>query len=251
MFLVFIDESGKPDKKNDPYVVCAFMIHDSSYFFIEEGIDEIVSRVLGINNNPRIAEIHGRDIFQRKGIYKQYTMEQRRTLVENIVDFIEDKLTGIAKAVLIVFDKKQILNKPDDYARKQMVKTVYKLLMERIAWMVRESGPELTLLLSDQSELDADIIDIVRYEMREGIYTSNIISEKYFIKTPLFVDSKDYRCLQLADLIAYIYGRIYKGKTSIAHGFFDLKNYFERISSIIRKGPDRRIEGYGIKVWKE
>ncbi len=251
MYLVFIDESGKPDKKDDPYVVCALMIHDSSFIFIEDQVDHIVSATLGIDR-PRIAEIHGRDIFQNKGIYKRmFTIEQRRALVENITRFIENELVNRAQAVLVVFDKNRVLKMHNDKnARKYMVNIVYKLLMERIAWMVYEWGPQPTLLLSDQSELDADIIDTVRHEIREGMYTSNIVDSKYFIKTPLFVDSKEYRCLQLADLIAYIYGRIHKGKTSIAHGFFDLESYFRRISTIIRKSPDGRIDGYGIKVWR-
>ncbi len=251
MYLVFIDESGKPDKKDDPYVVCAFMIHDSSFIFIEDQVDNIVSATLGIDR-PRIAEIHGRDIFQNKGIYKKmFTMKQRRSLVENITRFIERELVNKAQTVLVVFDKNQILKTRDEkHARKYMVNTVYKLLMERIAWMVNDWGPEPTLLLCDQSELDADIIDIVRHEIREGMYTSHIVESKYFIKTPLFVDSKEHRSLQLADLIAYIYGRIHKGKTSIANGFFDLEEYFRRISTIIRRGPDGRIDGYGIKIWR-
>jgi len=252
MFLVFIDESGKPDRVDDPYVVCALMIHDSNFIFIEDEIDRIVSDTLGIDR-PRIAEIHGKDIFQNKGVYKKmFTMEQQRELVENITRFIENELADKAQAILVVFDKNRVLRiRDDDYIRKYMVNTVYKLLMERIAWMIYEQGPEPTLLLSDQSELDADIIDIVRHEIREGIYTSSILDSKYFIKTPLFVNSKEYRCLQLADLIAYIYGRIHKGKTTIARGFFDLESYFRRISRIIRKGPNGRIDGYGIKIWRE
>ncbi len=250
MFLVFIDESGKPDRKRDPYVVCALMIHDSDFIAIEEGIDEIIGRTLKVDN-PGSVEIHGKDIFQNKGIFKMFSMEKRRELVDNIIEFIESDLSGRAKAVIVVFDKNRILSKPYDYARKRMVSIAYKFLMERIAWLVREWGPELTLLINDQSELDYDIIDAVKYEIINGIYTSRIVNTRYFIKTPLFVESQEYRMLQIADLIAYIYARIYKGKPKIAKGFFDLTNYFQKILPMIRSGPNGRIKGYGIKIWKE
>ncbi len=254
MFLVFIDESGKPTRgEKDPYVVAALILHDSVYLDLEREVDKVVESVLGehIDIDAMKIEIHAKDIVQNKGVFRRVPVKARIRLLDELFSLMCERFKNKLTSIVIIIVKDKALSLDEKSARRRMVQRAYTLLVERITWFLEDYGKELALLMVDESDLDYDIRDIVRYELLHGLYTSRLGASRLIIDTPLFVKSHRYRPIQLADLIAYTYFRIHAGRPKAMGGAFDFMKYKGMIERILRRNKGGRMEGYGIKVWVE
>lgn len=251
MYLIFIDESGKPSvKEKDPFVVATLIIHDEIFFDLENDIDDIVANVLRFSTSylARAVELHGKSLFQNKEPFNRYPIQKRVELADKIFDYIFHELQGSATTILVGIKKKEILKLPEKHARKIIIEKAYMYTMERIAWFLRDYFPTLAQIIIDTSELDSDIRQVVINEINRGMYTSRIIPPITFLEGPIFVKSEKYRALQLTDLIAYVFHRLLSGRPTAMNGLFDFRIYFTKIKPIIRKGPNNQIAGYGVKI---
>ena len=101
-------------------------------------------------------------------------------------------------------------------------------MLERIAWAHhdrRRSDP--TVLVIDESKLDAYVKEAVREEIVRGRYTSKIPSSKRMLVDTIFAKSTHYRYLQVADLIAYTARKIAtetRGRPSKTDEYFQIES---------------------------
>jgi len=255
---VFIDESGKPTKKEGtPFVVSALIVDDRTYLRIRRDINVILRDVLGdVISERRFrvdgVEVHAREVVQGEGFFRGVDIGRRAALLRRVSHYVGSELRGAATSVSVVIVKKRVLNtsSSEGEVREAMVKKAFGLLMERVAWYLSDYDNELALLLVDKSEIDYDVRNAVLLEITQGLYTSQLTSSERILETPLFIDSKRHRPLQLADFIAYTLFRIYSGKPVAAGGVFNFRAYLSNMEPIIRKGSKGQVAGYGIKVWE-
>ena len=262
--IVFIDESGKPTpKEKDPYVVAALLVDEAAYHELQEAVEHMLHNVLirysrGTNLplNPRLWEIHAKDIVQSKGDYKRLSIDARVAIIEGVIEILKDfAQDSLVEAIVTVVLKDRITYSKFKHKKiqKDIVARAYGLLMERLVWAL-ESDPigrqhDIAILVVDESELNENVRDVVIDEVTRGIYTSRLGSSTRVLPDPIFAASKRYRGLQLADVIAYIARRIIAGRKE--PGRFNLRKCWDDIAQyVLRRCPDGRVEGCGIKIWR-
>jgi len=255
---VFIDESGKPTKRESaPFVVSALIVDDRAYLKVRRDINAILRDVLGdviIKRGFRVegVEVHAREVVQGEGFFKGIDIGRRATLLDRISRYIGSELRGVTTSISVVIMKRRVLNATlsEGGVREAMVRRAFGLLLERLAWYLNKHDNELALLLVDRSEIDCDVKNAVLLEITQGLYTSRLASSERILETPLFIDSARHRPLQLADFMAYTLFRMFSGKPTAAGGTFNFRAYLSNLMPIVRKGPKGEVAGYGIKVWE-
>ncbi len=237
MLLVFIDESGKPTtKEKEPYVVAAFMIRDTDFLDISLALDRIVedtvAKILGLD--PREIEIHTRSIVQNMGIYKGIPPQIRAELLNKVVDFINGLESRAWIAVEIGL--KHGRSPPEKEARKRGVRAVYSSLLRDLAQFFTRFGKEMVLIIVDSSELDRDIQSVMSETVREELWNLGML-HRMLVDKPLFLSSRYYRPLQIADVIAYTYRRIAMEKPIAMGGLFNFRNYVAKMDKLLIRKP--------------
>ena len=255
---MFIDESGKPTKREGtPFVVSALIVDDRTYLRIRRDVNVILRDVLGdviVGRGFRIdgVEVHAREVVQGEGFFRGIDIGRRAALLCRISHYIGSELRDAATSISVVIRKGRVLNTAlsEGEVREAMVRRAFGLLTERVAWYLNDHDNELALLLVDKSEIDHDVRNAVLLEITQGLYTSQLTSTERIFETPLFIDSARHRPLQLADFIAYTLFRLHSGRPTAAGGAFDFRVYLRNIMPIVRRGPRRQVAGYGIKTWE-
>lgn len=246
MYIVFIDESGKPVKKEwRPFVVAAVIMHENILDEVEEGLLDLKLRFLGkIGYN---AEIHGKEIVHGKGYFSRIDIERRERLLSECYAFIGNKPLSLIASVVL---KSGYAGVPAKEAREQMESVAYTHLLERITiYFDKKRTNERILLIIDETDVkhDISIKNRISEEIRRGLYTSRRLSSRKIFPAPLFLASHTQAGLQLADLVAYAVFRKYS--KNLKSAIFDFNKYLQMINAKFDKCRNGRIDGCGIKVW--
>jgi len=255
MYLVGIDSSGEPEKKdtllnNDPnsyFVISAVIMHE--HYFLSSFKNNITNLISSFFNKQ--LEIHLKELTDLKRIKAMGFTFNR------VNDFLDSLYDTIGKSDLVLFSvviKKyppRIKISKKEY-RKNLLQTALQLLLERISKYFDKikllETNEYALLLVDESYYRQDIVlrDIIKNELKEGIYTSKRLSRNNIISNPLFYDSRDHILIQIADAVAFCVRR--KFSKPIKSGF-DFSKFFEKIENKFDKCNNNIIAGCGIKQW--
>lgn len=248
-----MDESGKPnynDTENE-YVLAAITIHESEYKHVENELSKVKQSFFP-DKDPKDIEIHATDIISRKGIFSEMDVSKRLQLLKDILS----TLKMIDCTVNCVLIRKEPLK-----GRIADVDNVaYKFLFERLCLTHQKlnkilvkggSDPQFGILFMDsiQPKFDEKIKIGVRNMIAEG--TEHIVND-YIIEDVVFVDSRYRAMSQIVDCIAYVirrYHRLsYSGSVNESEMSF-YKECFDIIRPRIRKGPNGRIKGAGLKIY--
>lgn len=245
MYFVYIDESGKPTRKEStPFVVAAFIIREKELNGVELEVTKLRLKYLGYEGVH--AEIHGKEIVHGKGFYSKTEMSVREKFLRDLYSLIGGSPATLIASVV----KKEGWGLSEREAREAIERVAYQYLLERVTlFFDKINCDERVLLIIDEVDIkhDVSIRDRIRSEIREGLFTSRRKSAKKIIKTPLFAPSVEHVGLQLADLVAYAVFKIYSSNPRSA--IFDFNVYFKLIEDRFDRCRDGRLEGCGIKVW--
>ena len=246
MYIVFIDESGKPVKKEpQPFVVASVIIHENILDSLEEELLDLKLNFFG--RKAYNVEIHGKEVVHGKGYFSQVDMEKREKFLSECYKFIGSKtLTLIASVVL----KEKFAGLSEKEARESMERIAYMHLLERVTIYFDKIGSsERILLVVDETDVkhDISIKNRISEEIRMGLYTSRRFSSRRIFPAPLFLPSKEQAGLQLADLVAYAVFKKYSG--NLRSAIFDFNKYLVMIWDRFDRCRGGRVEGCGIKVW--
>lgn len=249
MYLIYIDESGKPNRKDqENYTLVGFCINEQHYQTIDKKVDELKSKYF-----PKIdldnVEIHARDIAYNKKVYTSLTFDQRFHLFEDVFKLIADIDCSI---IATVIRKKEVIKQDLDLELWGFI-----LLFDRFCILLDKKNKgqsdkpgEFALLLLDSVNQNYDI------RLRNKIINmlrigTDYQDNKYIIEDPLFVTSKYRNMSQLVDCIAFCVRRYYRAKEKEKKSYLD--KYFEKYFDIIKdkfdKSEEGEIENYGIKLW--
>ncbi len=248
LLVAFIDESGKPTKKEKtPFVVSALIIEDDDIVRIRREIHDLKTCIIS-NIDPQ-AEIHAKDIVHGKRYYRSVRMEDRKRLFDALCNYIASLNCTIISVVIV---KKSVLEsrESDRVIREEIEKRAYSLLLERLVIYLnkRGKGNEVMLLVIDETDVghDKSIKEKILEEISKGIYTSRYPSSRRVFKIPLFYPSIEMTPLQLADIVAYT---IFKKYSKPRSAVFDFNNYFNIIKEKFDRCASGRILGCGLKVF--
>ena len=248
-----MDESGKPNYNDaeSEYVLAAITIHESEYKHVEDELSK-VKLLYYPEKDPTDVEIHATDIISRKGIFKEMDVSKRLQLMKDVLNTL-GKIDCTVNCVLI---RKDLLK-----GRVADVDNVaYKFLFERLCLTHQKLNKKLTrggadpqfgILFMDsiQPKFDEKIKTRVRNMISEG--TEHIVND-YIIEDVVFVDSRYRAMSQIVDCIAYIIRRYHRLSFSGSVNESELSFYkecFDIIRPRIRKGPNGRMKGAGLKIY--
>jgi hypothetical protein len=242
MHLLFIDESGtlSPFGKHNPedkFVLGGISMSEDTWFNINKELFQLKIKY----NVP--GEIKWRYFWtdkEKKTSLSHLTKEQREGLRTDIYSLISRyksiRIISVVADVTLCY-KRSHINSDDDlywYAYKRMIERYQYYLQD----LTREAGTKMNgIVVCDHRERRQDKrLQNMHFQMMHGeeSHTSKFdnIVEGVFI-----VPSHFSTGIQLADMVA---GAMYQ-----AYSKKDLR-FYNQIESRIRKGPNGKIEGYGI-----
>lgn len=254
--LVFIDESGKPGlHEEDPFVLAALMVDERVFFDIEDDVNRLVKTELGGYGLPFV-ELHAKDLIQGKGDFSSIPVHVRARIYWGALEIAAQYAAeGYVEGVVVETRKAFTVKPSRKESRKCVMREAINRVLERVAWALYDFvGRGTAILIIDENELDSYIREVVEDEILRGHYTSRIAASRRILLDPLFARSWHYRCLQLADLVAYTARRIASkksGRQTRTDKVFRIQEAFYEliVGRILRKGPHGSVAGYGYKHW--
>ncbi len=131
MYLIHIDESGKPNLMDiENYILSAFIVNEEHWFCINNDLDDLKKKIFSsLSVNPLDIEIHIKNIVHGNGKFKGVSRNDRFSMLDELYSIIENmQATLISVAIM----KNKIRKKSFDIEM-----WAFKLLFERIC--IRQS----------------------------------------------------------------------------------------------------------------
>ncbi len=204
MYLIYVDESGKPCFK-DPcpnFVLASIMVQELDWLAIDTSMKKIKARYFP-DHRPEHVEFHLRDIVHRKGIYSGRPLNERREILAEIYDALS---SFDLKVMAIAVDKRNVQK-----GNLDIEKSCFGLLFGRLcryldqrneAAVSRGNPPQHAILMVDAVQRKYD--DRLRRKIRELLTNDRYYwKNRYIIEDPFFTRSSYRNISQLADAVAY------------------------------------------------
>ena len=137
MYLIHIDESGKPNLKDkENYILSAFIVNEEHWFCINNDLNDLKKKIFSsLSSDPLDVEIHIKDIVHGGRKFKGIPEPNRYTMLDEIYSLIENmQATLISVAIM----KKKIRKQSFDIEM-----WAFKLLFERICMFLVEANLHL------------------------------------------------------------------------------------------------------------
>ncbi len=190
IYLIYVDESGKPNF-TDPenYVLAAVIVDESDWQAIDAMVSSLKNRFFPSEDADTI-EFHVVDIVSGKGRYKGMSMQQRFKLLEEIAKLIHrDRYTIVA----ILIDKKKVFPQLRD--PEWVERWAWRLMCERLERFISRNNQQrglsprdhgLICMDSENPQADNRIRQRVRRFRRHG---SIHVDSEHLIEDPFFLSS--------------------------------------------------------------
>lgn len=240
MYLIYIDDCGKPEKshrKNKFFGLSAVIINECDW-------DETNTHIINLKETFSIPEIHTRNIYHREKefLYLNETPQKGNFILENVFDTIS-KLNIILVSSVINKEEYYDNNTDDDVELKAWTHILERCDME-IGDAHKRKGnfSEKGIIITDHytsNDHDQKIKEFLEY-LR--LYGSGFHTIKHIIEEPLFTISKWRNMVQIADAVAYC-----TIKSLLGDNFF--KTQFDKIEHRFRRSKEGIIRNYGLKIY--
>ncbi len=253
MYLVYVDESGKPSKKHGSrlFVQAAFILLDREWQSVDNAVNSLKMKWFP-NLPPVEVEIHAYEVIQQKGIYKRLGRTNSLNLLENVFELISQINCTLIASVIHKHRLHTIKT------RDEIELWSHRLLFERVCKFLEKENtkrtkanqpPEYGILLIDSVNTKYDNAVRRKYNgfFKDGtLYQTN----QYLIEDPLFVNSQYRNMSQLVDVVAHLVNRhtnLPQNKTQWNDVDRVIDKGFQVISHRFDRGGSRRLVGCGIK----
>ncbi|MDO8516705.1 MAG: DUF3800 domain-containing protein [Nanoarchaeota archaeon] len=233
MFLIYLDESGKPERtdSNENYVVAGIIANEENWNEIDEKVTNLRKKLFG--QNWELYELHLAEIVHGKNLYKNMALQERINVINSIFDLISSLNIRIV-GVLIKKDKM--------YPGKDIENWALRLLFERICWNLKDLNKNLIaagqknqygLMILDSINNDFD--NKIRKKIKNFLLNGTQYQDNEFlIEDALFTCSHWRNLCQLADFVAYAINYHYKtNKFSNVSKHNSIENGYSKILSKI------------------
>ena len=240
MYLLYADGSGdtkmKPDRTNGLYVLSGVIVHESRLRAVEDDVIELKKSALPLLD-PRDWELHAHEIWNNSGFFKAYMgldASKKAEIFEQVASII--CRSDVTLLTVIVF-KDYI---PSRRSASKLTENIWTFVAERSEHFLKRMPEETNrgMLFMDSSDeiSESEISNTIKRTIRNGTPRRQI---EHIMRETVFVRSDEHLTVQLADMVAYIVNRRYKGDSR-----FD--GWFETIMAKAY-APSGRVRNYGIK----
>lgn len=258
MYLIYIDESGKPNlQDSEDFVLGALIINENQWYSIDNQVRALKSHFF-----PNISELdiefHASDIANRKGHFQNLTDTELFNLFDSCYTLISN-IECCLLASMIIKDNiySGIKNMGRRYINNWIERWGHKLLFERICLYLDKINKE-NIFAGNPIDYGILLIDSVNpvYDklLRQKIIKllkngTEFLNNKYLIEDPLFISSQYRNLTQLVDLIAFIVRRKYRQNQSNSIYNQNYIRYFNKIESRFDTDENGVLIGSGIKLF--
>lgn len=246
MYLIYIDESGKPncvDKEN--FVLCALIVQEHQWQPLDNQTKILKLRYFP-NLNDEQVELHMKDLMAGVGVFSALDQATRKRL---LLDCFSEMAKSDITIVASLIDKSRLQNRVD------LELWGFRLLFERICWVLKARNgvlitngqtPEHGLLLIDSinPEYDKKVRAKLLGPLRIGTF---YMKNEYVIEDPLFVSSQWRNLSQIVDLVAWVIRRHFRP----SHGSKDMlaDELFRYVELKLHRDSHDNWNGPGIKIF--
>ncbi len=256
MYLIYIDESGKPNLQDpEDYVLGALIINENRWIIIDNNVKALKNHFFPTIDDSDI-ELHASVMVNHEKVFKNLTNAQVFDILEACYNLI---LNIDCCLIASVIRKDKIY--PDIRNKSGINDWIemwgHRVLFERIC-IYLDKVNEINVSMGIPIDYGILLIDSVnmRYDQllrkkilelfEKGTY---YIKNKYLIEDPLFISSQYRNLTQLVDLVSFIVRRRYRNNSS--NSFFNQKylHYFNLIQKKFDTDENGTIEGCGVKFF--
>ena len=241
VYFLYADSSGltkiKLGRHDNPYITVGVIVHEKDYRPIEGRISEAKSMVLpGLD--PCAWELHAYDIWNSRNFFDDRRMRVNRAKKMEIFSRITDLACELDITIVgvIMFKDKMA----DMYRSQTVMDYSWMFVAERFEHFLVQKPAEtnngLLFIDASQKNPESDIRRALQKAVKNG---SNWQSIDHVIEHPIFVESHAHNLIQLADMIAYVMLKHYKGDSEFGELFELLKSRMYRYGG--------KLDGFGLK----
>lgn len=215
MHLLYLDDSGSAtNSQEDYFVLGGISIFEAQAEWFTREMDELASTI--DSSNPQGVEFHASEIFSRKKQpWDKMTKMEAQGVIKAVLDILRHSYESARVFACAVHKKSYPGRDPVELAFEDLCSR-FDLFLHRLA---RQGKRERGLLILDESTHETTLQRISKEFRTLGTRWGFIHN---LVETPLFVDSRASRLIQLADHIAYAVFRRYNASDA---------NYFDIIAS--------------------
>lgn len=200
MFLLYLDDSGSVGNASEEFLVLGGVCvweRQVNHFTLE--LDKIAARLHP--TDPDSVEFHASEIFSRRvSPWNALTRDGARDIIKEVLGVLANAYES-ARAFACVVHKASCGNRhPMEVAFEDIVSR-FDLFLGR----ANEKG----IIILDESTHATKLLDMARQFRRLGTQWHAI---RHIVDGPLFVTSRAFRCVQVADHVAYAAFRRYEAK---------------------------------------
>lgn len=222
MYLLYLDDSGSVDNKNENYLVLGGVcVSEAQVHWVTTELDKIAQRLQ--QSDPDGVEFHATDVFSgREEPWKSLKKkEERQAVIKEVLAVLPNAFES-ARAFATVVHKASCKDRhPMEVAFEDVCSRFDRFLS-------RSEVDGRGLIILDETA-HATRLDKLSREFRKFGTQWNVI--RRIVDAPLFVSSRSFRCMQLADHIAYAVYRRFEAKDT---NYFDVfAHRFDRIGNVI------------------
>ncbi|TET91106.1 MAG: DUF3800 domain-containing protein [Methanomassiliicoccales archaeon] len=248
MYIIYVDESGKPhfgDKEN--FVLSSLIVNEGEWYEVNEKVLDLKKKWFP-DTDPDQVELHAKDIVHSSKEFCGLKLPKCFELLGDIYQLIEESTMSIVSVVIV----KNKIRKKDFDIESWALRLLYERLNMFLKRVNREaegtSRPrEFGLMLVERVQPAFDLK--VRKKMTEYFREGTMFTGRteFLIEDILFVESHFRNLSQLADCVAYCVRRKLRPSNTWRDEYFDI--FFERIVDRFNKNDEGEYMGPGLKIF--
>ena len=205
MYLAYFDEN-KYSKDYPYFYIGGILIKDRAVVDIESTITQIQYNFFGTSVLSKETEIHGVDLWHKKGPFKRRKLQDRIDLVENIQTFLTTNKIPIRIVCIDVNAHRQKYRFPEPEYQLGLM-----LILERFCDFL-DTVNDVGVVFGDyeKDEVTRAVLDFSQFKFtgKTPMYSGRPLGR--LVDTIYFTHSHHSRFLQVADVIIYLANRFEK-----------------------------------------
>jgi hypothetical protein len=212
MYLLYLDDSGSAANPKEEYLVLGGVcIYERQIQHFTHELDKIADRL--VQGKPETVEFHASEVFSgRIDPWKALTKDQRRDVIKEVLAVLANSYDS-ARAFATVVHKAS-------FGGKHPMEVAFEDICSRFDRFLRRVDAK-GLIVLDESTHETRLVELAHQFRKLGTQWDVI---RNIVDGPLFVTSRAFRCVQVADHVAYSVFRRYEAKDAtyfdvIAHRF--------------------------------
>jgi len=209
--LIYVDESGNTGLRTDDpdqplLVLTALMVAPENVRQLEKAVRDIGEKYFGPQARNTDFELHGAEIYQRKGRYFS-KIDQKKSFM-----ILDDLLNvALSKDIWIGY---VCINKLKYFAKQHIQQAAFTLLIERTEELLKARNLHGLLICDENQEVEQMLIDdLDRYKQVGTDFGYKKVEVNQIVDSVHFVKSNNNNLMQLCDVVCYL---ICRGKRARA-----------------------------------